>query len=306
MIDILLATYNGAPFIRRQLDSILEQSYTDWRLLIRDDGSKDDTARICHGYASKYPDKISIVTEGSNSGSATGNFAILLRHAGAGCVMFSDQDDVWLPHKVQTTLTAMHRLEAQIGPGIPALIYTDLQVTDGALSLLNPSLMRHLNRNPHLNNDPRRLCLESPVYGNTVMINPSLKQMIDGFPAEVVCYDWWLALIAVTFGRLEFVDQATSLFRRHGNTISAAGRHGLRNYLGKNLDQHRYQINRALKQCRTFYATFGPRMTSQNQALFAAAGRIPESSWLMRRYLVLRHRLFKTGAVKNLGLLAVV
>jgi len=44
MIDILLATYNGEAFLKKQIDSLLAQEFEDWRLLVRDDGSSDRTA----------------------------------------------------------------------------------------------------------------------------------------------------------------------------------------------------------------------------------------------------------------------
>ena len=52
-IEILMATYNGEKYIREQIDSIISQTYSNWTLLIRDDGSKDDTVKIIKEYEKK-------------------------------------------------------------------------------------------------------------------------------------------------------------------------------------------------------------------------------------------------------------
>ena len=63
MVDILMATYNGGKYIAEQIDSILNQTYNDWKLYIRDDGSKDNTINIVKEYSEKYPDKIIFVED---------------------------------------------------------------------------------------------------------------------------------------------------------------------------------------------------------------------------------------------------
>lgn len=103
MIDILMATYNGEKYLRPQLDSILRQSNTDWRLIIRDDCSTDNTVQIIREYQQQYPDKFILVQADAPSGSAQNNFFQLIKywqqHGTADYVMFADQDDVWLQKK---------------------------------------------------------------------------------------------------------------------------------------------------------------------------------------------------------------
>ena len=74
MIDILMATYNGEEFIEEQLNSILNQSYSNWRLIISDDCSQDNTISIVKEYKNKYPDKILLFQNDRPSGSAQSNF----------------------------------------------------------------------------------------------------------------------------------------------------------------------------------------------------------------------------------------
>src|SRR2546423_15580504 len=99
-VDILLATYNGEQFVAEQIDSILQQTYKDIHLFIRDDGSQDSTKAIIQSKQKQYPHKITIIPNHSRLG-VVGNFSTLLEFSESFYVMFSDQDDVWLSNKVE-------------------------------------------------------------------------------------------------------------------------------------------------------------------------------------------------------------
>ena len=100
MIDILMSTYNGGRFVEQQIDSIIAQTFTDWRLLIRDDGSSDGTAEIVSRYADLHRERICLIESNGENLGACQSFARLLEGADADYMMFSDQDDVWLPDKL--------------------------------------------------------------------------------------------------------------------------------------------------------------------------------------------------------------
>lgn len=131
-IDILLAAYNGEKYIAEQIDSILNQTYKDIRILIRDDGSADNTPKIIEEYAEKYPGIIEVVNDDAVCGHPAKNFLRLMKYAKADYVMFSDQDDYWLPYKVQITHDYMKKTE-QENPGKPVLVFCGLNVADESL-----------------------------------------------------------------------------------------------------------------------------------------------------------------------------
>ena len=110
-ISICMATYNGEKYLKEQLDSILAQVNTDWKLLIRDDGSEDSTIEIIEDYAEKYPDKIELTTDSFGRLGPCMSFSRLLDLADAEYIMFCDQDDVWLSNKIALTLGAMKQAE---------------------------------------------------------------------------------------------------------------------------------------------------------------------------------------------------
>ena len=110
MIEILLGTFNGGAFLEQQINSILEQTYHDWRMIIRDDGSTDNTLSLIEGYIEKHPDKFTLIINEKASGSAKNNFMRLIQDASADYVMFCDQDDFWEPDKIQLTYNMLLQL----------------------------------------------------------------------------------------------------------------------------------------------------------------------------------------------------
>lgn len=107
-IDIILATYNGARFIRTQICSVLSQTYPHWRLLIHDDGSTDDTVRIVKEMAASDT-RIQLIEDGVKGLGPGGNFMHLLRCSEAPYVCLCDQDDLWLENKLSVMLEAIEQ-----------------------------------------------------------------------------------------------------------------------------------------------------------------------------------------------------
>ena len=118
-MEVLLATYNGARFLREQLDSIFAQDYENLRILARDDGSRDETPQILSEYAQRFPSRFRLLPTDTATGSAKTNFLKLMQASDADYVCFCDQDDVWLPEKVSTTQRAMSGLEERWGRDTP-------------------------------------------------------------------------------------------------------------------------------------------------------------------------------------------
>ena len=131
-----MATYNGEKYLREQLQSLYNQTYTDWTLYIGDDGSSDGTASIVREFSQRYGNIV--FHQNSEGKGAMRNFMDLLAEAEADYYMFCDQDDVWLPHKVETTLRKMRETEAE-NKERPALACSDLRVVDKNLQTIAPS-----------------------------------------------------------------------------------------------------------------------------------------------------------------------
>jgi glycosyltransferase involved in cell wall biosynthesis len=304
MVDILMATFNEVRYVAAQIDSLLAQSCSDWRLLIRDDGSADGTLDVCRQYATRYPGKIRLLMDNLGRLGYPRIFGELLRQSTNDYMLICNADDVWLPEKIEKTLAAMRRLEKEIGSGVPSLVHTDLRMCNENLEPIADSTLKYLHKKPNL--PLNRLCVENPVYGNTLMINKPLQQLINGLPEDATCEDWWMALVATAFGRILFLEEATVLYRRHSASITSSVEHRLSNYLRNPLSDYRRRVGRTLRQCEAFYRIYGEKLNPQHKKLLAAASQIRNANWFKRRYLIVRHGFFKSGFLKNAGLLAAV
>lgn len=217
-IDILLATYNGQAYLKEQIDSILAQSNTDWRLLIRDDGSDDDTTSIIKSYLAKYPDRIKLIENKGRHLGASLNFNSLLETSTAEYIMFSDQDDVWLPTKIELTLNLMKTTERAY-PDKPVLVHTDLRVVDSRLKTIAKSMWQCQGIFPENGNNVNKVMLQNIATGCTIMINKKAKTISLPIPAEAVMHDWWIAINVAKYGKIVYLPDQLVLYRQHRNNV---------------------------------------------------------------------------------------
>lgn len=220
-ITILLATYNGAKYIDQQLNSILSQTYTDWQLLIRDDGSKDDTLFIISKYIQAHPGKIWLIANEEKNGGSSHNFSVLLQHAGnAGYIMFCDQDDEWKPNKIELTLQTMKEQEALHDAECPVLIFTNFQYVDENMQVIPGKKDFEINRLGDLTF--AQSLAHNPVYGCTTIMNHALADKVGTIPPQADFHDHWIALVAAAFGEVCYMKEKTVLYRQHGRNLSGS------------------------------------------------------------------------------------
>lgn len=306
-VTILLATYNGAQYLAPQLDSLLAQTFTDWRLLVRDDGSTDASPTILADYQAKFPDRIAIITgKGQNLG-ASDNFAFLMAQADAAYLMFCDQDDVWLPDKIEWTMATMRDLEARHGADTPLLVHTDLTVTDGDLVTVAGSLWRFQHSDPVGGATLNRLLVQNTVTGCTVMINRALSDLALPIPAEAVMHDWWLALTASAFGIIGHVSASTVLYRQHGANDVGARPFNLRDIVGQFhcRPETRAIIARIERQGAAFLDRFRDRLTPAQLEMLSVYSRLDSFNGFLRRWYLLKYQFFYTGFIRNVGRLVI-
>lgn len=223
MIDILMATYNGEHYLEEQLASIESQTWTDWRLIVHDDASSDGTWRILENFQKRLgKEKVIIKKNNPASGSAKANFIGLIQASAGDYMMCCDQDDVWHLDKVARTFYRMRQMEKRYGNEIPLLVHTDLCVVDEQLSELNSRFHSYMN----LRTDGKlnKELIQNQVTGCTVMINKALRKHVAEVTdvEPIVMHDHWLALIALVFGKMSYLNKATIDYRQHGdNSVGA-------------------------------------------------------------------------------------
>lgn len=221
---LLLATYNGADYLEALIESLRAQTYKDWQLWIRDDGSTDGTPAILAA-AARSDARIEVVVDDHGRGGAARNFGLLMQrayHADADYVFFVDQDDVWLPHKIERQLQEMQRVEAQYGKDVPQLVHTDLSVVDRNLGMIHPSFAEFTSVHRDREHPLCSLLVANHVTGCVSLFNRALLLVANPLPPEALMHDWWVALCGAATGRLTYIPEATILYRQHnGNVVGA-------------------------------------------------------------------------------------
>ena len=210
-IDILLATYNGSKYLHEQLDSILSQSYGNINVIIRDDGSSDNTVMIIKEYEQK-DNRVKLLSDNLGNLGFVRNFEKLMKNSTSEYLMFSDQDDIWYNNKVETSYKRIKAIEEKNGKSCPILVHT------------NSKIMNYETRTKSLfisdcakNSSFENSFFNFFVQGSTMLINGSLKREALPFSKEVYLHDRYLHLIAEFIGIRAYIDTPTMDYRQHSN-----------------------------------------------------------------------------------------
>jgi len=203
-----MSTYNGSKYLREQIDSILSQENVDVNLIIRDDGSRDDTISILESYQTRG---LLTYTAGENLGYA-GSFLKLLKEAPpCDYYAFSDQDDIWLSEKLRKAVDSLKKSQ-----GRRILYCSNLLVYHNEKVI---GVMR-----PIESTTDKYKCLNKSICtGCTIVINKEFRDYVLGFiPDKVKVHDLWLFHTAVFLGTLLYDNNAYIMYRQHGsNQIGA-------------------------------------------------------------------------------------
>ncbi|HEO5452515.1 TPA: glycosyltransferase family 2 protein [Streptococcus agalactiae] len=214
-VNILMATYNGEKFLAQQIESIQKQTFKEWNLLIRDDGSSDKTCDIIRNFTAK-DSRIRFINENEHHNlGVIKSFFTLVNYEVADFYFFSDQDDVWLPEKLSVSLEAAKHKASDV----PLLVYTDLKVVNQELNILQDSMIRAQSH--HANTTLLPELTENTVTGGTMMINHALAEKWFT-PNDILMHDWFLALLAASLGEIIYLDLPTQLYRQHDNNVLGA------------------------------------------------------------------------------------
>ena len=202
-VSVVLCTYNGAKFLREQLDSILAQTYPIYEIIAQDDGSTDETISILKEYQQRF-DRLLISHNKEKTMGISGNFFSAMRLATGEYIAISDQDDIWAPDKITTQLQTL-------GEG---WLSTGISMT---FSAGDTNLQSMLNAHCPLPNYHLIRLLFRGFPGHTILMRRSFLEMLpsDHEIYHVSMYDIDLALAAAAFDKLVYVDKVLVLHRSH-------------------------------------------------------------------------------------------
>jgi glycosyltransferase involved in cell wall biosynthesis len=292
-ISVAIATYNGEKYLQEQLDSILTQTLKPDEIIVCDDRSTDETVAILEKY--RQAGLLTYYVNESRLGFI-GNFkrAVSLTRED-NYVALSDQDDIWLPEKLQAAAEVMRKLD---DGRRPAMVYSDLVFVDQDKNLLNPSFRNELGQ------DGYRHCLDTLLFGGfvngcTMLMDPLMRKYFATIPDKsTLIHDTWIALIAYTFGHAGIVPYSLIHYRKHAaNATNVSG------FQRKNRFQKlKEELSMAFKNndmfedhfacVQEFYETFHENLSDDQKRLITRVMKLRGRTYLEKR---IAFRIFARG-----------
>jgi glycosyltransferase involved in cell wall biosynthesis len=221
LVSIALATYNGSAYLGELLDSIEAQTYANIEIIVADDCSTDDTRSLLLTRRWLRPHQ---VLDTVQRAGVVGNFSRALDACNGRYLAFADQDDWWHPTKIAELVKRVAAFEDATGSQAPVLVFSDIEIVDANLVRVEESFFLR----GYQSSECRRLAdflIVNHVPGCAMLFNRALLDRALPFPAGLFMHDWWLCMVAVAFGRIDFVDSPLIKYRQHGgNVVGAKGR----------------------------------------------------------------------------------
>lgn len=211
-LSVCLATYKGAPFIVRQLDTVVKQLKEDDEIIVVDDCSPDHTVELIK---ETYGDRVKVFVNEQNMG-AIKNFEKAISLASGDIIFLCDQDDLWEDHKVETVMKAFREMDADV-------VVHDAVVVDGELQTIHPSWNEY-NRN----NTKQGIfgnVLKNAFTGAFMAFKKELVPKITPFPPTIEMHDQWIALVAMMEKKnIVFLEDKLVKYVRHGGNVTGMKR----------------------------------------------------------------------------------
>ena len=295
-----MATYNGAAYLKEQIESILAQTYSNFVLFIRDDGSTDETVQILKEYRENYPERIELIESASNGKKGSKhNFAAILSYVKAEYdfryFMFSDQDDKWLSDKIEKSMKAMKNSENDAD--------NKAGIKDYNLNTLGESFIRYRALNPETK-DLSHLLVQNNATGCTMLWNKALNDLICMEDDRVAMHDWWFVLAACCFGEIIFVNEATVLYRQHGDNVVGATKVNTPGFIVKRLSGSNHvkdTLHMSVTQAGAFADYYRDRLSDEQTKILVKYADLYNHNKIVRVSTVLKGKYLKQGVVQIIG-----
>ncbi|WP_162618546.1 glycosyltransferase [Pedobacter yulinensis] len=282
-VHILMATYQGERYIENQILSLIGQTYTNWTLFIHDDGSVDNTMQIVRRYAA-IEKRIVIIDDGIKLGQAAANFLHMLPYATADLILFCDQDDIWFESKIQCLV------EAFDGVSTPQAAFCNGYAYSAERGIISDNITK---TSPKSLNE--QLFLNAGIQGCSMMFNKQLLDKLHQMPAEVAMHDHLITLLAISFGKLVYVNKSLMLYRQSHvgkatEDIQTDRYKRLKSIFISDIpviDQKHFNATKA------FYESFGEQLSEAQHNLFKGYFSYASSKSLVSRLSIVLKYQFK-------------
>lgn len=292
-ISVALAVYNGEEFLQAQLDSIKNQLVQPDELIIVDDNSTDNSAFVYNNFNTTVVKKIYINDQ--NIGVIK-SFKKAVSLCSGDYIALCDQDDIWLSEKLQESIARIKKIDKEI----PAVIFSDLSVMDKKGNILHNSFWKIRSA------IPSNFTLEDILYGNiitgcTAVINRAMAAEFNKMPDEIMMHDHWLALIAYSFGKFDYIHKPMVLYRAHGESVTDKGKASyIQNFIKEYTHRQSY-LAQNIEQAKAFKQLYQNNLSEQDAAIIQRFIDLEHKNFLQKRLArdsrSLYRRLKKSGNI---------
>lgn len=294
-VDILMATHNGERFLRNQLLSLQQQTYEDWTLWVRDDGSTDSTLSIIEQFA-RADSRIKVVQENAGRRLGAGrNFLGLTRFASAEYAIFCDQDDIWFEKKLEELVCFADR---SFDREIPSLVYCDGHIYSNEQGIIIANTISRIRAQ-----DLRGFLFPGGGHqGCSMLVNRRLYTLAANYRADFChMHDAVVSLLAHTFGVVHFISKPLMLYRQHDKNVVGAAPLGWRATLKRALSLERPVIySKHYQEIDSFYRAYAQDMSREARELFEAYLRYPTVGMMARLGIIFKYGFSYGGNRLNL------
>jgi hypothetical protein len=221
-------------------------------------------------------------------------------------VMFCDQDDVWFPDKIMLTFSRMREEEQLQGKAFPLMVFTDLVLTDAANQVIADSFWDFEYISP-FRISLKHLLVQNITTGCTIMANRALIAQVTVIPQAAIIHDWWLALVAASFGSMVPLVRQTMQYRQHESNCIGARRWTLLNKVNslvsllQFINTYRATFSLTYAQAESFLSIYGNRLTSQQAYIVREYAAIGTASWIGKRLRTINNSFFRYGLLRKLA-----
>lgn len=295
-ISVAIATYNGEKYLEEQLDSILSQTLKPVEIIVCDDQSTDRTVEILERY--NRGGLLSYYVNEHRLGFI-GNFKKAVSLCSTeNYIALSDQDDIWLPSKLQQAAEYLKKID---DTERPVMVYSDLILVDQDKNIINYSFRDELGQGGY------HYCLETLFFGCfvngcTMLMNPAMRAYFSTIPENgALNHDTWMSMIGYTFGKAGIIPEPQIYYRSHRNNATDVGDFKRKDrfrrlfseiiHSFKNNDLFEDQISFASE----FYQVFQNKLTREQDDLFKRFMKLKGKSYLRKKIAL---RMFFRGKWK--------
>jgi glycosyltransferase involved in cell wall biosynthesis len=304
LVSVVLATYNGEKYLQQQLDSIYAQTYTNLEVVVCDDRSSDATATILEDYQQKKglrfyinPERLGVIK----------NFEQAILSAKGQYIALADQDDTWLPTKIEICLAAVQAIERKISSERPVLVHTDLYITDSSGNIAATSYWKHARLDPSCTLS--RLLLENSITGCTILMNRALAELSLPIPQHVLMHDVWLGMVASTFGAVTYLNEPTVYYRQHTNNVLGSTQDNVTKRITKTiktilLSSYREQyLQENIEQAKAFKYQYFNLLNRQQLEILDSFINFKQQNFFSRRLTFIKYGLLKYSLFRNINMM---